>query len=168
MAIGAPLPGGDHIVRGCSKGHDNGEVTASAFELRERDRSFLRISVDWVECPYVDLIDQTPKGSVKRSKRKMVRGPYAVLSVLDIREAKLKDRVLDVLEVGDQSGTGTWKKSHSGLLRVNEDLSFTQDVSWADEGGVMETVFLNSELKREQTTAEIRGIVKGGGNPYVA
>ena len=104
MAIGEPLPGGDHIVRGCSRGHDNGEVTASAFELRERDRPFLRISVDWVECPYVDLIDQTPKESVKRSKRKMVRGPYAVLSVLDIREAKLKDRVLDVLEVGVQSG----------------------------------------------------------------
>ena len=116
MAIDEPIPGGDHIVRGCSKGHDNGEVTASAFELRKRDRPFPRISVDWVECPYADLIDQTPEGSVKRSKRKKIRGPYAVLSVLDIREAKLKDRVLDVLEVGDPLGEPSCHCGITGFL----------------------------------------------------
>jgi len=56
--------------------------------------------------------------------------------------------------------TGAWKKSHRGLLAVNQDLSVTQDVHWDNEGGIMETVFLDGSLKRFQTLSEIRGIVE--------
>ncbi len=57
--------------------------------------------------------------------------------------------------------TGGWKKSHKGLLRVNKDLSVTQDVTWEEEGGIMDVVFEDGEMKRFQTLAEIREIVKG-------
>ncbi len=41
--------------------------------------------------------------------------------------------------------TGAWKKSHKGLLRVNQDLTVSQDVSWEEEKeGLLHTVFLNS------------------------
>jgi nicotinamide phosphoribosyltransferase len=52
--------------------------------------------------------------------------------------------------------TGGWKKSHKGLLRVNDDLTCTQDVSWGQEGGLLETVFRNGELTKHQSYAEIR------------
>ena len=56
--------------------------------------------------------------------------------------------------------TGAWKKSHKGLLRVNEDLSCTQQVSWEEEDeGLLEDVFVNGKLVREQTLSEIREIV---------
>ena len=56
--------------------------------------------------------------------------------------------------------TGAWKKSHKGLLAVNPDLSVSQNVSWDDEGGIMEDVFVNGKMKRFQSLSEIREIVK--------
>ena len=57
--------------------------------------------------------------------------------------------------------TGAWKKSHKGLMRVNEDLTVTQDVSWAEEqGGMLETVFENGKMVRNETLAEIRKRVR--------
>lgn len=49
------------------------------------------------------------------------------------------------------------KKSATGLLRVNDDLTLSENVSWEEEaGGLLETVFENGELKREHTLLEIR------------
>jgi nicotinamide phosphoribosyltransferase len=56
--------------------------------------------------------------------------------------------------------TGGWKKSHRGLLRVNPDLTTTQNVSWAEEGGMMEEVFEDGKLLREHTLQEIRDRVR--------
>lgn len=64
-------------------------------------------------------------------------------------------------EIFKSPKTGAWKKSHKGLLRVNEDLSYEQCVSWDREGGIMETVFLDGEIKREQTFDDIRRVAKG-------
>ena len=48
------------------------------------------------------------------------------------------------------------KKSARGLLRVNEDFSLSQQVSWAEEKqGLLETVFKNGELVKTQTLEEI-------------
>jgi len=52
--------------------------------------------------------------------------------------------------------TGAWKKSHKGLLRVNEDLSVTENVSWDEQGGMLKPVFKDSVLLREWTLDEIR------------
>lgn len=53
------------------------------------------------------------------------------------------------------------KKSHKGLLRLNEDMTLDQEVSWKEEaGGIYETVFEDGELVRFQTLAEIREILK--------
>lgn len=56
--------------------------------------------------------------------------------------------------------TGAWKKSHKGLLRVNSDLSLEEEVDWNREGGILEDVFHNGELIREQTLSDIRKITK--------
>jgi nicotinamide phosphoribosyltransferase len=53
--------------------------------------------------------------------------------------------------------TGAWKKSHKGLLRVNADLSVSQEVTWEEEGqGVLTTVFENGIIVREDNLANIR------------
>ena len=49
------------------------------------------------------------------------------------------------------------KKSAKGLLRVNEDLTLSQQVTPAEEkGGLLETVFLNGKLLRDENLATIR------------
>lgn len=53
--------------------------------------------------------------------------------------------------------TGGWKKSHKGLLRVNEDFSVTEECAWAEEkGGLLQPVFHNGSLTRVDTLASIR------------
>jgi nicotinamide phosphoribosyltransferase len=53
------------------------------------------------------------------------------------------------------------KKSAKGLLKVNEDLTFTQECTWEQEAqGLLETVFENGKLVREHTLAEIRERVR--------
>jgi nicotinamide phosphoribosyltransferase len=43
--------------------------------------------------------------------------------------------------------TGAWKKSHKGLLRVNEDLTVSQDVTVTEETeGLLKTVFANGSF----------------------
>lgn len=104
MASGEPLPDGDQITRGCSRGFDNGEVTASAFALRPADQALLRISVDWVECRYVDIGAQNLAGSIKRMRAPpVVQPPYAVLGVSDIREVRRGEFALDAIEDGRPS-----------------------------------------------------------------
>lgn len=56
--------------------------------------------------------------------------------------------------------TGGWKKSHKGLLRVNSDLTVTEDVSWPEEGGVLNTVFLNGKRMSAETLVNIRARLK--------
>jgi nicotinamide phosphoribosyltransferase len=50
------------------------------------------------------------------------------------------------------------KYSARGLLRVNEDLTLSEQVNPQEEcsGGLLETVFLNGNLIKEQTLAQIR------------
>lgn len=52
--------------------------------------------------------------------------------------------------------TGAWKKSHKGLLSVNPDLTYEEEVGWTEEGGIMEEVFLNGQLMREYTFDQVR------------
>lgn len=52
--------------------------------------------------------------------------------------------------------TGAWKKSHKGLLRVNEDLSTTENVTWADEGGLLQPVFRDGQLLKDYSWEEVR------------
>lgn len=52
--------------------------------------------------------------------------------------------------------TGSWKKSHKGLLRVNSDLTTEQEVSWEREGGILEPVFENGRLLKEWTFEQVR------------
>lgn len=52
------------------------------------------------------------------------------------------------------------KKSHKGLLCLNEDMTLDQEVSWDEEaGGIYETVFEDGKLVRFQTLAEIRELL---------
>jgi nicotinamide phosphoribosyltransferase len=65
----------------------------------------------------------------------------------DVRTATFKDPKTD-------DGT---KRSARGLLRVNADLTLSEDVTEVEENeGLLETVFLNSELKRRHKFSEIR------------
>lgn len=52
--------------------------------------------------------------------------------------------------------TGAWKTSHKGLLRVNDDLSVTQEVTWEQEGGLLEPVFEDGKMLRFQTFDDVR------------
>ena len=103
MPFGDALPVGDQVTRGCSRGYDKGEVTPSAFALRGMERSQLRISVDWVECPYADRVTRNIEGSTNRLRAASVRLPYAVLRVADIRRVRRGEWALDVNEFGGLS-----------------------------------------------------------------
>lgn len=60
--------------------------------------------------------------------------------------------------------TGAWKKSHKGLLRVNSDLTVSEDVSWDEEkGGLLQSVFVDGvHLHRNNNLSEIRERIKNG------
>lgn len=91
-----PVPDEDHANRGCSKGFVNGQVVASAFSLRPQEKTLLKISADWVECPHVPPGERNPKASVNRMKGRRVKGPYAIIPVTDIRQVKHNGSELDV------------------------------------------------------------------------
>lgn len=60
-----------------------------------------------------------------------------------------------------KTDSGT-KNSHKGLLRVNEDFSVSEEVSWPEtEGGLLEPVFVDGKLIKDFTLAEIRERLKG-------
>ena len=105
MANGDPLPHRDRVTRGCSgRGYDQGEVTASAFDMRPLEMPLRRISVDWVECRYADEGARNLEGSVIRMKEpRVVRPPYAVLAVSEIRNVRRGKFALDAIEFGNQS-----------------------------------------------------------------
>ncbi len=46
-------------------------------------------------------------------------------------------------------------------LRVEDDGSLTEQVTWAEEGGFLETVFLDGKLVKDQTLSEIRDRLNG-------
>ncbi len=103
MAAGDPLPEDDRVTRGCVRGYANGEITFSAFEMRDNEKPLKRISVDWVECRYVSKGEQNVKGSVKRMKMNpFVHPPYAVLKVADIRLVERGSYRLDAKEYGSR------------------------------------------------------------------
>lgn len=102
MAYGDPLPNGDQVARGCSRGHVNGEVTASAFAMRPLELQVLRISVDWVECAYVDVSKRNPGGSANRMRTVPVEPPYAHLGVSEIRQVRRGSLALDAKEFGNR------------------------------------------------------------------
>ena len=52
--------------------------------------------------------------------------------------------------------TAAWKKSHKGLLRLNEDMSVEDSVSWKRQGGILEPVFSDGKLIKEYTLDQIR------------
>ena len=54
------------------------------------------------------------------------------------------------------------KKSAKGLLRVNPDMSLSEEVSMAESGGMLKTVFANGELVKNFTLKEIRDNLRKG------
>lgn len=53
--------------------------------------------------------------------------------------------------------TGTWKKSHKGLLKVNNDYSTSQECSQEEEqSGLLRTVFKNSKIQNQENWNVIR------------
>lgn len=65
--------------------------------------------------------------------------------------------------------TGAWKKSHKGLLRINDDLTVSEQVSWEEEnGGLLETVFANGRLMHIDTLQEIRERLASYSEEYLA
>lgn len=127
MPYGQPLPNQDHVTRGCSRGHDNGEITSSAFDMRPAERNLLTISVDWVQCPYDDPNTRNPEGSAKRLRSRPVDPPYAILPVADIRQVRRGDLALDVKEYGN-----TGNACHCGIdgfLGTPIDLEFQRDLA---------------------------------------
>lgn len=128
MPFGDPLPDRNHVTRGCSRGYDNGEITSSAFEMRRKqERRLLRISVDWVECPYANESVQNLEGSAKRLRSRPVDPPYAVLPVADIRQVRRGDCALDVKEYGN-----TGNACHCGIdgfLGTPIDLEFQVELA---------------------------------------
>ena len=48
------------------------------------------------------------------------------------------------------------KKSAKGLLRVNSDFSLSQEVNWDEEGGLLESVFIDGKIVKEYTLSDIR------------
>lgn len=58
--------------------------------------------------------------------------------------------------------TGGYKKSHKGLMSLTET-ELKQECTWEQENcGLLETVFEDSKLLREQNLTEIRELVKNG------
>lgn len=54
--------------------------------------------------------------------------------------------------------TGAWKKSHKGLLRVNEDYSTSEEVSWAEsQTGMLRPLFRDGKLLVKESFDAIRG-----------
>lgn len=57
---------------------------------------------------------------------------------------------------------GGVKKSAKGLLRVNEDLSLSECVTWEEEeAGRLQTVFSNGKLVRDESFSKIRARLRG-------
>lgn len=52
------------------------------------------------------------------------------------------------------------KNSAKGLLRVNINYQLIEEVDWTSEGGLLETVFVDGTLVKDQTLAEIRNRLK--------
>lgn len=48
------------------------------------------------------------------------------------------------------------KKSAKGLLCVRPDFTLGEEVTWQEEGGLLQTVFKDGKLENEQTLAQIR------------
>lgn len=63
--------------------------------------------------------------------------------------------------------TGQWKKSHRGLLRVNEDYSVDQDCTREQEsGGLLRTVFEDGRLVVDDSLSDIRGRLANSGSVW--
>lgn len=60
-------------------------------------------------------------------------------------------------EIFKSPKTGAWKKSHKGLLRVNESMTWKESCTWDEEkGGILETVFQDGLLMRDDSITRIR------------
>ena len=53
------------------------------------------------------------------------------------------------------------KKSLKGLMRVNEDLSVTQECSWAEESeGILQTIYEDGKFFNQCTLSSVREVIK--------
>lgn len=60
-------------------------------------------------------------------------------------------------EIYKNPKTGSYKKSHKGLLRINEDGSVKEQCSWEEEsGGLLREVFRDGKLLVDDSLTEIR------------
>lgn len=60
-------------------------------------------------------------------------------------------------EIFKSPKTGAWKKSHKGLLRVNRDFTYDEQVSWAEEKeGLLSEIFVNSQMVKTYSFDEVR------------
>jgi nicotinamide phosphoribosyltransferase len=78
-----------------------------------------------------------------------VKCTYAKVNGEDIKVCKTPKTDLNAL-----------KKSHKGLMRLNADMTLDQEVSWDEEKeGILEPVFLDGVLVREQSLSDIRELL---------
>lgn len=125
MARGDQLPIDDQVTRGCSRGVEGDEITASAFAMRSSEIELLRISVDWVECAHAPEIERNLEGSQNRMRENLVKPPYAVLKVAEIRQVESSQISLDIVEFGNAKNpchcviTG-FSNSHVDLMLQQE------------------------------------------------
>ena len=132
MTAEKPLPNTDHVTRGCSRGYENDEVTASAFALREIEirRGLLRISVDWVECAYAKGSERTQAASAERSRHRGARPPYALLAVSAIRQIKgQSDDPVPIVYQLDVKESGSCHCGITGYTNSSVDLQFQAELA---------------------------------------
>lgn len=115
----------------------------------------------------VDILDGLYQNKLASSNIVLGIGSYTYqYCTRDTFSQALKATYAEVDGVGREifknPKTGSYKKSHKGLLRVNNDGSVTEQCTWEQEAeGMLQTVFENGKLVRFQTLAEIRKLING-------
>lgn len=95
MNKGDQLPEEHHVSRACGRGYVNNKVTSAAFSPRPQDENCL--SVDWVECEFVEPDLRNVEGVVKRCRLPVRPQKLSILNNSQIRELYIQDISLDVI-----------------------------------------------------------------------
>lgn len=104
MAKGDPLPDGHHISRACGDGIQDGIITATAFDMRSKEKELQTISGDWVECECVPENERNFQSSVARLNSILTKEqPVVKLPVNEIRSINIKGAKLEAYENQSQN-----------------------------------------------------------------
>jgi len=97
MNSGDSLANQDSVSRGCGRAYQKGKVRSSAFSPRKNiDANCL--SVDWVECAFVDQNQRCVDGTIQRQASRLPMRPQklSILNVGEIKNITVEDAALDV------------------------------------------------------------------------